>query len=154
MRVDAGRKVEPGARRVGEAQSGGGEIAAVIHFADPQFLHSCGPAAFMDLAFTFFLAFGALVFEAYAGYPQALYRSIGHPVTWIGALISRLDRALNKESEDEDGAPQGGRDRLGVTLAVAIGACVLVMLLPAGRPRRHASHGDPGFDASRPEELA
>ncbi len=88
---------------------------------------------FMDLGFTFFLAFGALVFEAYAGYPQALYRSIGHPVTWIGALISRLDRGLNKESEDEEARRKAGAIALGVTLAAAIGACALIMLLlPAG----------------------
>src|SRR5580704_17702171 len=87
----------------------------------------------MDLGFTFFLAFGALVLEAYAGYPQALYRSIGHPVTWIGALISLLDRALNKESEDETARRKAGAIALGVTLAAAIGACVLIMLLlPAG----------------------
>ncbi len=89
----------------------------------------------MDLGFTFFLAFGALVFEAYAGYPQALYRSIGHPVTWIGALISTLDRRLNKESEDEEARRKAGASALAITLAAAIGACVLVMLLlPAGLP--------------------
>jgi adenosylcobinamide-phosphate synthase len=88
---------------------------------------------FMDLGFTFFLAFGALVFEAYAGYPQALYRSIGHPVTWIGALISWLDRALNKESENEEARRKAGAIALGVALAAAIGACALIMLLlPAG----------------------
>jgi len=42
-----------------------------------------------------FIAAAALLFEALFGYPQALYRAIGHPVTWIGALISLLDRALN-----------------------------------------------------------
>ncbi len=34
------------------------------------------------------------------GYPDWLFRRIGHPVTWIGALISRLDRDLNRESDD------------------------------------------------------
>jgi len=43
-----------------------------------------------------FIAAAALLFEALFGYPQALYRAIGHPVTWIGALISLLDRALNR----------------------------------------------------------
>ena len=100
---------------------------------------------FMDLGFTFFLAFGALVFEAYAGYPQALYRSIGHPVTWIGALISRLDRGLNKESEDEEARRKAGAIALGVTLAAAIGACAKTFV-KAARARR--------FDASCPEKLA
>lgn len=35
--------------------------------------------------------------EAIAGYPQALVRTIGHPVIWMGTLISVLDRVLNRE---------------------------------------------------------
>ncbi len=42
------------------------------------------------------LAFAALVIEAVAGYPDVLYRAIGHPVTWIGAWLSWLDRRLNR----------------------------------------------------------
>jgi len=45
-----------------------------------------------------FIAAAALLFEALFGYPQALYRAIGHPVTWIGALISLLDKTLNRPS--------------------------------------------------------
>ncbi|KQP32276.1 adenosylcobinamide-phosphate synthase CbiB [Methylobacterium sp. Leaf100] len=37
----------------------------------------------------------ALTVEAAAGYPDRLYRALGHPVTWIGALIGRLDGGLN-----------------------------------------------------------
>src|SRR5580693_2551107 len=42
------------------------------------------------------LALLAMVIELYAGYPQALLRAIGHPVTWIGRLIAALDRLLNR----------------------------------------------------------
>ena len=45
------------------------------------------------------LAAAALTCEALFGYPQPLYRAIGHPVTWIGALIRRLDGALNREGD-------------------------------------------------------
>lgn len=48
----------------------------------------------------FLLAFLALIVERIFGYPDWLFRRIGHPVTWIGALISRLDRDLNRESDD------------------------------------------------------
>lgn len=41
----------------------------------------------------------ALAVEAAVGYPAPLYRVIGHPVTWIGALIARLDRRLNRETD-------------------------------------------------------
>ncbi|MBV9217912.1 MAG: cobalamin biosynthesis protein CobD [Methylobacteriaceae bacterium] len=37
----------------------------------------------------------ALAFEAAFGYPTPLYRAIGHPVTWMGALLSVLERRLN-----------------------------------------------------------
>jgi adenosylcobinamide-phosphate synthase len=37
----------------------------------------------------------ALLIERVAGYPARLYKPIGHPVTWIGALISWLDVRLN-----------------------------------------------------------
>jgi len=38
----------------------------------------------------------ALCIDAGAGYPDAVYRRIGHPVTWIGALIGLLDARLNR----------------------------------------------------------
>jgi adenosylcobinamide-phosphate synthase len=41
------------------------------------------------------LAFIALLVEALLGYPDWLVRSIGHPVTWMGRLISLLDATLN-----------------------------------------------------------
>jgi len=41
----------------------------------------------------------ALAVEATFGYPRALLRAIGHPVTWIGALIGWLDRKVNREDD-------------------------------------------------------
>ena len=43
------------------------------------------------------LAFIAMLIELCFGYPEALHRAIGHPVTWIGRLIAWLDRTLNRE---------------------------------------------------------
>ena len=42
------------------------------------------------------LALTALAIEAAFGFPDVLYRGIGHPVGWIGALIARCDRAWNR----------------------------------------------------------
>jgi adenosylcobinamide-phosphate synthase len=39
----------------------------------------------------------ALLIEATIGYPERVLRAIGHPVTWIGWLIARLDRSLNRD---------------------------------------------------------
>lgn len=44
----------------------------------------------------FSLAFLALVIERLVGYPQWLVDRIGHPVMWIGTLIDRLERRLNR----------------------------------------------------------
>jgi adenosylcobinamide-phosphate synthase len=38
----------------------------------------------------------ALAIEAAIAYPGALFRAIGHPVSWIGALIAIFDRSLNR----------------------------------------------------------
>jgi len=38
----------------------------------------------------------ALLIEAVFGYPDALFRCVGHPVTWIGRLITSLERRLNR----------------------------------------------------------
>jgi adenosylcobinamide-phosphate synthase len=46
------------------------------------------------------LALLAMMFELCAGYPQALWRAIGHPVTWIGHLIAALDRLLNRDTAE------------------------------------------------------
>jgi adenosylcobinamide-phosphate synthase len=40
----------------------------------------------------------ALLLELMVGYPDRLTRMIGHPVTWIGALIAALDRRLNRDT--------------------------------------------------------
>lgn len=38
----------------------------------------------------------ALILDALIGWPAALYRRIGHPVTWLGKLISHMDKSLNR----------------------------------------------------------
>jgi adenosylcobinamide-phosphate synthase len=44
------------------------------------------------------LTFIAMLIELCLGYPVAVQRAIGHPVTWIGRLIAWLDRRLNRET--------------------------------------------------------
>jgi adenosylcobinamide-phosphate synthase len=46
------------------------------------------------MAVTFALL--ALVIEAAVGYPAPLLRTIGHPVTWMGAMIGMLERRFNQ----------------------------------------------------------
>lgn len=68
----------------------------------------------------FLLAFFALITERIVGYPDWLFRRIGHPVTWIGALISRLDRDLNRESDDFSTRKRKGVFALLALLGIAI----------------------------------
>src|SRR5580704_7909862 len=44
------------------------------------------------------LTLPALLLELMIGYPDRLVRAIGHPVTWMGALIGALDRGLNRDT--------------------------------------------------------
>jgi adenosylcobinamide-phosphate synthase len=48
------------------------------------------------------LALLAMLIELVVGYPQRLVDAIGHPVTWMGALIRTLDRSLNHDSAAPD----------------------------------------------------
>ncbi len=64
---------------------------------------------------------GAVLIDCLIGWPNALFARIGHPVTWLGALISYLDRALN----------QGARSRRLWTGALTTCLVVLAALLPA-----------------------
>ncbi len=50
------------------------------------------------IADTLIVAAGALATDALFGYPDRLFRVVGHPVSWIGAGIARLDRLLNRDS--------------------------------------------------------
>jgi len=61
----------------------------------------------------------ALLIEIMLGYPDRLVRAIGHPVTWMGALIGALDRGLNRES-----ASASGRRTAGVVAVLILVATV------------------------------
>lgn len=72
----------------------------------------------------------ALLIDAIFGWPDAIYRRIGHPVTWLGALIKALDHGLNT-----DGTNRRLRGVLafGITVgAAALPALAITLLLPSG----------------------
>jgi adenosylcobinamide-phosphate synthase len=49
----------------------------------------------MSLSQSLPLALAALMLEALVGYPTAVYRAVGHPVTWMGAWLVWLEKRLN-----------------------------------------------------------
>ncbi len=75
----------------------------------------------------------AMAVEGALGWPDALYRRIGHPVTWAGALIRWADQTLNRESH-----PSWLRRVLGVLVCLGITvvawglAALVVSCLPHG----------------------
>jgi adenosylcobinamide-phosphate synthase len=62
------------------------------------------------------LALLAMLIELGIGYPEPVLHAIGHPVTWIGALIGGFDRSLNRDAA----APMRRGAGL-VTIAVVLG---------------------------------
>ena len=76
----------------------------------------------------------ALLIEATAGYPERVLRAIGHPVIWIGQLISLLDRTLNRP--DSGWRKAAGFLALVIIIAVpAVAAYAIeraLLLLPLG----------------------
>ncbi|RVB58753.1 cobalamin biosynthesis protein, partial [Mesorhizobium sp. M7A.F.Ca.CA.004.06.1.1] len=66
------------------------------------------------------IAFLSLAVEFALGYPDWLFRAIGHPVTWFGRLISFLDRRLNRATD-----PDALRRKRGVQ------ALLVIVLVPA-----------------------
>src|SRR5258707_6845225 len=77
-------------------------------------------AMFADLALI------AVVTEAIIGYPDAVYRLAGHPVTWIGRLIAWCDKAWNSPALSFEARRGRGRGALLLVLAVGVAGGVAV----------------------------
>ena len=65
----------------------------------------------------------AMALEAVFGWPAWVFARIGHPVTWAGALISALDKALNRETDRFTSRRAKG--------VLALALVVLAAVLPA-----------------------
>ncbi|NYS25371.1 cobalamin biosynthesis protein CobD [Rhodobacteraceae bacterium 2376] len=72
----------------------------------------------------------ALAIDAALGWPARVYARIGHPVTWLGALIARAEARLNH------GTPRARLlAGLGTTLAVVLAAALPAWALQAALPQ-------------------
>jgi adenosylcobinamide-phosphate synthase len=78
----------------------------------------------------------ALVIEAVLGYPPALLRTVGHPVTWVGALIDTLERRFNRANVSVRARRSAGLAVLltavALAAATAFAAERALLLLPFG----------------------
>jgi adenosylcobinamide-phosphate synthase len=67
---------------------------------------------------TVVLTFIAMLIELCLGYPLAVQRAIGQPVTWIGRLIAWLDRTLNRETATTQARRAAGVAAILILLAI------------------------------------
>jgi adenosylcobinamide-phosphate synthase len=84
----------------------------------------------------FALAALILVIESFMGYPPALQKLIGHPVEWIGKLISYIDDGLN----DPDVSPEQNR-RHGILAVILLCAAVGIPTLILAKTLSQYSYG-------------
>ena len=68
------------------------------------------------------LVLAALAVEACVGYPQGLFDRIRHPVVWMGALISTLERRWNRLTFSA-----GARRALGVAVILIVLSIAIVL---------------------------
>ena len=80
----------------------------------------------MSLATTLLVLIAALGVEAAFSYPQRLYQRIGHPVTWIGTLIGKLDRDLNRDDESRRARKASGVLALIVIVVISAGLAWII----------------------------
>jgi adenosylcobinamide-phosphate synthase len=80
------------------------------------------------------LALIAVLIEAAAGYPQWLFRAIGHPVTWIGALIARCERNWNRADLGFGQRRLNGIAALAAILAATLAVSLCLVFAPAALP--------------------
>lgn len=71
-----------------------------------------------------------MLVEVAVGYPAAVFRRIGHPVVWVGALIGALERGMNRGPEPRRRV--AGVAALAVVVASAAGAGAMVEVLATG----------------------
>lgn len=75
----------------------------------------------------------AMAVDAALGWPDRLFTRIGHPVTWIGALIAALDRQWNREEDRPARRRAAGVLCVLATVgAAALPALALQALMPGG----------------------
>lgn len=79
----------------------------------------------------FLLAFLSLVIELGFGYPDRLVRAIGHPVIWIGQIISFLDRKLNRATWTDSSRRIAGILALSLLVGIPAGIALAVEALLA-----------------------
>jgi adenosylcobinamide-phosphate synthase len=88
----------------------------------------------MDMITALLVLALALTVESLAGYPRRLFAAIGHPVSWIGALVAALDRRFNDETQDFDTRRRSGLLAIFVLTVVTGFASQILEIVLLGLP--------------------
>ena len=87
-------------------------------------------------AWSLSITLAALVIERLTGYPRYIMNAIGHPVIWMGGLITRLEKSLNRPKLSP------ARQRLNGAWALArLITTVLIITIPATLVMRILPYG-------------
>jgi adenosylcobinamide-phosphate synthase len=82
----------------------------------------------------FAAAAATLLIERLTGYPKPLYRTTGHPVEWMGRLVTLLDNALNDPEKAAAEVRLRGVLCLLILLTVALSVSLVLHLLARALP--------------------
>lgn len=75
----------------------------------------------------------ALATESAFGWPDRVFRAIGHPVTWVGRLINHMDVRFNLDEDSPEERQRWGRITLLIVVTVAVLPTLLIAaILPEG----------------------
>jgi adenosylcobinamide-phosphate synthase len=91
-------------------------------------------ASMFDLPDSVLILIVAFGIEAVLAYPAPLFRAIGHPVSWIGALIAKLDAVLNRPEHSFAIRRAAGVASVIVLLVVSLGAGVVLQAIASSIP--------------------
>ena len=86
-----------------------------------------------DLPDRILILIAAFGIEAVLAYPAPLFRAIGHPVSWIGALIEAMDSRLNRPEMSLARRRAAGIATVLLLLAASLGAGIGLEAVSRGR---------------------
>ncbi|AVX05649.1 adenosylcobinamide-phosphate synthase [Maritalea myrionectae] len=83
---------------------------------------------------SFAIAFLAMLLERMVGYPRQLLDAIGHPVMWMGKLITILEERGNHPELPDQRRRQNGYAMIGLALAVTLLISLIIIAITRSAP--------------------
>ena len=74
----------------------------------------------------YLIILGAILIDIIFGWPNIIYKAIGHPVTWVGKLIKFFDKKLNNISYSNNFKKMSGLVTLLICSLLVISICILI----------------------------